>query len=144
MTNEEIDILSPGCAKCTLPAIVVERQLPFISDEERAQLLVQAAAIENLHKFYCAYHTTLDLSPAVYAQAEDVLLKMLSTYVKCEKRSDKRYASVCVHYTPRCLKRCAPIKALLRGIDLKAAQMAVVNAWRRKEKAKEAAKHDKP
>ena len=56
----------------------------------------------------------------------------------------QRYASVCVHYTPRCLARCAPIKALLRGIDLKAATQAVVNAWKRKEAAKEAAKNAKP
>jgi hypothetical protein len=121
MTSDEIDILSPSCAKCIMPAMVVERQMPFSTDAERAQPLVQAAAIGNLHKFYCAWHTTLDVPTAVFDRAEDMLLQMLSTYVRCEKRSDRRYASVCVHYMPSCLKRCQPIKALLRGIDVKAA-----------------------
>lgn len=144
MTVTEIDILTPQCAKCIMPATVVERQVPFSTEEELAQPLVQAAAIGNLHKFYCAYHTTLDLPATVFEQAEDALLKLLSTYVRCEKRADRRYASVCVHYSPRCLKRCEPIKVLLRGIDFKMAQTAVMSAWRRKEAAKEAAKNAKP
>jgi len=144
MTLDEIAILSPGCAKCPLSAVVVERQRPFTTTAEVAQPLVQAAADETLHRFYCAYHTTLDLEPAVFVQAEDAVLQLLSQSVRCEKRGDTRYASICVLYTRTCLKRCAPIKQLLRSLDLKMIHQAITSAWRRKEAAKEAMKNAKP
>lgn len=138
MTSEEIEILTPACENCILPAVVVERQLPFesLTAPERNQPLITVP--NGYLKFYCAIHTALTVPADVTARNEDDLLRRLSTSVACEKRGDHRYASVCVRYQDqrRCVRRCEPIKRLTKGLTLSTAQQAVINAWERHEARK--------
>jgi len=116
---------------------MVEYQRPFNDASEAAATDQRLHEVETgLLKFYCAYHAPFAVSVEVRQRAEDALLRALSTSVSCAKRGDHRYASVCVHYMRRCVKRCQPIVNLLRGINWDTAQQSVQDAWKRREAAK--------
>jgi hypothetical protein len=117
-----------------LPAATVEYQRPF-NDAHEAEVALHEAEAELL-KFYCAYHAPFAVSVEVRQRAEDALLRALSTSVSCAKRGDHRYASVCVLYMRRCVKRCQPIVNLLHGINWDTAQQSLQEAWKRREAAK--------
>lgn len=119
LSDEEIDIFSPICHKCPLPARVVEAQHPL--DEEAAQQPLAEFPNDAL-KFFCALHTSMELPDEVFEDSVSDLYKQLKTSVFCPKKEHYKIRVTCLRMQPKCLKKCIPIRQVLGDIPLKLAK----------------------
>lgn len=127
MSEEEIDLLSPICDRCNLTAIVVEAQAPFKTKRAAKQPLIEFGN-DDL-KFYCCFHSPIDVPEEASSEADLEFFHSLNREVMCPKYDHRRYASNCVKYNPKCLKRCEPIKRLLGNVPLGVAKERAMRGY---------------
>ena len=110
LTSEEIEVFTPTCDKCNLPAVAVELQEPLEQDKPLSDFPSEAL------KFSCGHHTTLDVPREVSAKTDYEVYQRLRVQISCPRYKHRRYACNCITYNDSCLRRCDPILELLQGL----------------------------
>lgn len=126
LTDEEIEIFSPICHKCPLPARVVEAQMPL--DEEQSQQPLADFTNEEL-KLYCALHSPMDLPDSVFEGSILDFYARLAVEVMCPKYEHRRIGSNCIRMQPKCLRRCSPILQKIQDIPMQLAKDICDKGW---------------
>lgn len=138
LTEEELEVLSPRCGRCGLPAYVTELQQPLTEQLARAPLV----EITNgtLH-FYCAHHSPIEVDDAITRKTDLDFYGLVRVPVDCPKKSFTRYACNCLAMQPACLKSCTPVRNLIGSLNLKEAGRIAV-AGREHERCEKERKKD--
>jgi len=118
LTEEELDILSPRCSRCGLPACIAELQQPLTKELARTPLI---DITNGTLQFYCAHHSPIEVSDALTQRTDFDFYLSVRVPVSCPKQFFQRYASNCLATQPNCLKRCTPIRNLVNKLTLKEA-----------------------
>lgn len=126
LSDEEIDIFSPECHKCPLPARVVEAQAPL--DEEAAQQPLSEFPNDAL-KFFCAMHAPIELPDDVFEASILDLYERLKTNVFCPKKQHWKIRVTCIRLQVKCLRKCQPIMSVLGDVPLKLAKEICDKGW---------------
>lgn len=119
LTDEEREIFSPICHKCSLPARVVEAQYPLSKAEVKQPL---AEFTNDALKFFCAMHSPIELPDDAFEESVMDLYQQLKTQVFCPKREHWKIRVTCVRLQPNCLRKCDPIRSVLGDVSLKLAK----------------------
>jgi hypothetical protein len=118
LTEEELDILSPRCSRCGLPAYVTELQQPLTEQLAKTPLV---EITNGTLQFYCAHHSPIEVDASVTELSDLDFYRLVRVPVPCPLKSFERYACNCLATQPRCLKKCGPVRNLVGDVDLKEA-----------------------
>lgn len=111
LTQKERELLTPRCVRCSLPAVAVEVQEPLTTKKAQTQPLVDFAS--DTLKFYCGYHTTLDVPEEITQDSDDAFFERVARVVWCPKHLYRHHACTCIRHDESCLSKCDAIQALI-------------------------------
>ena len=139
LSDEELDVLSPRCSVCHLPATVIELQGPF--NKDTPYLAIVDLDVE--YKFYCSHHSPIALADEYVQLTDQHLYERTRKPIRCPKKGHHKYACNCLRLQPTCIKSCEPLKAMVGGFSMRTAQASIRAAWEKEQKRKKEEEEEK-